>query len=308
MEEWAEFCAAVTGLNYERRGLERRLARRDGTVIDFAAAPLPDGATLLTFADVTDSANVERALTERNQARIEAERLRDDFVKHVSYELRTPLTNIIGFLDFLGNPAVGPLNAKQQEYAGYIKKSSSALLAIINNILDLASIDAGAMELALGEVDIAKTIAAAADALADRFDEAQLTLNIVMVERIGTFVADGKRVLQILYNLLSNAIGFSSPGQTISLAAFRRENEVVFKVVDQGRGIPPDVVDKIFDRFHSDTTGSRHSGAGLGLSIVKSFVELHGGRVLVDSIPGQGTTVTCIFPAGRAVSQERAAG
>ena len=130
----------------------------------------------------------------------------------------------------------------------------------------------------------------------DRLSESALTLQVVALPNLGTFKADAKRLRQILFNLLSNAIGFSAPGQTVTLAALRRGAEIVIKVSDQGRGIPDDVIAHVFDRFHSNTIGSRHRGVGLGLSIVKSFVELHGGRVLIDSAPGQGTTVTCIFP------------
>ncbi len=298
--DWDELRAAVAGLPDHRLGFESRLARRDGSVLDCAAAPLPDGATLLTFIDATAGVSVERALTERNQALIDAEKLRNDFVHHVSYELRSPLTNIIGFIQLLGDPAVGPLNAKQLEYAGYVTKSSSALLAIINDILDLASIDADAMELSLDDVDIAETMQAAAEGVQDRLAESNLALRVIAMDGIGAFVADGKRIRQILFNLLSNAIGFSSPGHTIDLAALRRGDELVFKVSDQGRGIPPDVIDHIFDRFKTHTAGSRHRGVGLGLSIVRSFVELHGGRILIQSAPMEGTTVTCIFPAASA--------
>ncbi len=183
------------------------------SVLDCAAAPLPDGATLLTFIDATAGVSVERALTERNQALIDAEKLRNDFVHHVSYELRSPLTNIIGFIQLLGDAAVGPLNAKQLEYAGYVTKSSAALLAIINDILDLASIDADAMELSLDEVDIAETMRAAAEGVQDRLAESNLSLRVIAMDGIGAFVADGKRIRQILFNLLSNAIGFSAPGR-----------------------------------------------------------------------------------------------
>ena len=130
-----------------RESSRSRIERTDGLILDCAALPLPDGATLLTLLDVTASANVERALTERNQALVAAEKLRNDFVNHVSYELRTPLTNIIGFTQLLAAGGVGPLNPKQLEYAGFITNSSHALLAIIDDILDLASIDAGALEL-----------------------------------------------------------------------------------------------------------------------------------------------------------------
>jgi signal transduction histidine kinase len=296
VEIWGALRAAVAGLPDQRVGLERRLARREGSVLDCAAAPLPDGATLLTFIDMTASVNVERALTERNQALIGVEKLRNEFVHHVSYELRSPLTNIIGFIQLLDDPAIGPLNGKQREYAGYVMKSSSALLAIINDILDLASIDADAMELSLDEVDIAQTMRAAAEGIQDRLGESSLTLRVATMEDIGSFVADGKRIRQILFNLLSNAIGFSSPGQTIDLAAMRQDGEILFKVTDEGSGVPPEILEHVFDRFKTYTTGTRHRGVGLGLSIVRSFVELHGGRVEIDSAPGKGTRATCIFP------------
>jgi signal transduction histidine kinase len=297
-ETWSALREIVTGFSESRTGFERRLERTDGSVLDCAAQPLPDGATLLTFIDMTASVNVERALTDMNAALRAAEKLRNDFVHHVSYELRSPLTNIIGFIQLLGDGSIGPLNEKQREYAGYVLKSSAALLAIINDILDLATIDTGATELQLGHVDIKETIEAAAEGLQDRLSDAAIDLNIVAIENIGSFRADGKRVRQVLFNLLSNAIGFSEPGQTVTLAALRRPSEIVFKVSDRGRGIPPEILDKVFDRFESNTVGSRHRGVGLGLSIVRSFVELHGGRVLIDSAPGEGTTVTCIFPIG----------
>lgn len=296
-EAWDELRAVIAGLQEQRVGFERRLPRRDGSVLDCAAAPLPDGATLLTFIDATAGVNVERALTERNQALVDAERLRNDFVHHVSYELRSPLTNIIGFIQLLGDPAVGPLNKTQLEYVSYVMKSSSALLAIINDILDLASIDADAMELSLEEVDVAQTIEAAAEGIQDRLAESKLTLRVNVSEGVGCFIADGKRVRQILFNLLSNAIGFSSPGQTVELAATRRGGEIIFKVSDRGRGIPAEIIEHVFDRFKTHTAGSRHRGVGLGLSIVRSFVELHSGHILIESAPGNGTTVACIFPA-----------
>ncbi len=296
-EPWVDVRGAVAGLADRRMGLNTRMERLDGTALDCTAQPLPDGATLLTFIDVTTSVDVERALTERNDALERASRLRDDFVHHVSYELRSPLTNVIGFTQLLGDETVGPLNPRQREYAGHITRSSTALLAILNDILDLASIDTGALELVPERVDIRATIEAAKRGLEDRLAESSLTLQIETPADIGTFVADGKRVRQILFNLLSNAVGFSSPGQTIRVSARKVNGEVVFEVQDQGRGIPPEVRARVFDRFESHTLGTRHRGVGLGLSIVRSFVELHGGRIDLVSAPGAGTTVTCVFPA-----------
>jgi signal transduction histidine kinase len=302
---WSDLRSVIAGLHAVRMGFERRMSRTDGAIVDCAAAPLPDGGTLLTFIDVTDGVNVERALKERNQALLAAEQLRNDFVHHVSYELRSPLTNIIGFIQLLGDDSVGPLNDKQQEYAGYVLKSSAALLAIINDILDLATIDRDAMELQLGDVDIQRTIREAAEGLQDRLAESHVELSIVADPNIGSFRADGQRVRQILFNLLSNAIGFSEPGQTVTLAALRRENEIVFKVSDCGRGIPPELLDKVFGRFESHTLNSRHRGVGLGLSIVRAFVELHGGEVRIDSAPGEGTVVTCVIPLRAEAVEDR---
>jgi signal transduction histidine kinase len=292
-----EIRAIVVGLTDQRTGFERRIACRDGSFLDATAQPLPDGATLLTFTDTTASVNVERALTERNQALIEAEKLRNDFVHHVSYELRSPLTNIIGFIELLSDGSAGPLNEKQREYAGYVRASSAALLAIIDDILDLASIDADALELNLGEVDIEKTMHLAAEGIQDRLAESSIQLNVIAMQGLGTVIADSQRIRQILFNLLSNAIGFSSSGQTVTLAAQRQGDEIVFTVKDEGSGIPPELLEQVFERFKTQTTGSRHRGVGLGLSIVRSLVELHGGRVLIQSDQGRGTTVTCIFPA-----------
>ncbi len=306
LEDWALLRALVAGLHDARTGFERRMLRTDGSAMDCAAAPLPDGATLLTFSDVSAAVDFQRALTDRNKALVEAEKIRNDFVHHVSYELRSPLTNIIGFSQLLSDGTVGQLNQKQLEYSGYIMKSSGALLAIINDILDLASIDTDALELELSDIDIRGAIESAAAGLQDRLSESAIHLQIVAMDNVGTFRADAKRLRQVLFNLLSNAIGFSAAGQTVTLAAMRRGDSIVFKVTDQGRGIPAQVLNQVFDRFRTHTIGSRHKGVGLGLSIVRAFVELHGGEVQIQSAPGEGTTVTCIFPEAGIVRNQSA--
>jgi signal transduction histidine kinase len=217
-------------------------------------------------------------------------------VHHVSYELRSPLTNIIGFAHFLGDPVTGPLTERQREYLSYITVSTNALLAIINNILDLATIDAGAMTLNLGAVDVRRTMEAAAEGVQDRLVKNGIRLEIRAAPDIGSFVADERRVRQSLFNLLANAVGFSPPGETVTFAAQRLKDAVVISVTDRGPGIPEDVQDRVFDWFETHSLGSRHRGTGLGLSLVRSFVELHGGTVTLESAVGRGTTVTCVFP------------
>lgn len=297
---WRAIRGAVTGLSEIREGLAVRMERVDGVVLDCAAAPLPDGGTLLTFVDVTAATDVERALKERNDALERAGQLRESFVHHVSYELRSPLTNVIGFTQLLADGTVGPLNERQKDYAGHIMRSSAALMAIIDDILDLATIDTGEIELSLGPVDIRDTIRAAVEGVQDRLAESRIRLVVDVPAGIGTMVADGKRVRQVLFNLLSNAIGFSRSGQTVTVFADRREGAVILGVRDEGRGIPAELLGRVFDRFESNTKGSAHHGVGLGLSIVRSFVELHGGAVDIKSAAGQGTTVTCTFPADEA--------
>jgi signal transduction histidine kinase len=293
---WLTIRDAITRID-DRSPVPLKLERKDGSVLDCMSMPLPDGATMLTFQDVTDTVNVERALRERNEALETADQMKVDFVHNVSYELRSPLTTIIGFAHFLSDPTTGPLTAKQGEYLGYITTSTNALLAIINNILDLATLDAGAMTLNLSPVDIRETIDAAAEGIQDRLARDHIKLNIDTDPGIGSFTADESRVVQVLYNLLSNAVGFSPQHGVITVSAQRGPNNVSFTVTDSGPGIPPDVKDKVFDWFESHTNGSRHRGAGLGLSLVRSFVELHGGQVRVDSVVGQGTSVTCDFPS-----------
>jgi signal transduction histidine kinase len=302
---WHRLRATITAID-AREPVIGRLERLDGIVVNCATMPLPDGATLVTFQDVTDTVHVERALRERNEALEAADRLKIDFVHHVSYELRSPLTNIIGFAHFLGDPATGPLTDKQREYLGYITVSTNALLAIINNILDLATIDAGAMTLNLGVVDIRTTMEAAAEGVQDRLVKNGIKLDLRAAPDIGGFIADERRVRQSLFNLLANAVGFSPPGESIIFAAQRQRDAVVFCVTDRGPGIPAEVQDKVFDWFETHSLGSHHRGTGLGLSLVRSFVELHGGSVALESAVGCGTTVTCVFPLERTAARAAA--
>ena len=304
-DQWPAIQLAVTAL--ERPPLsELRLEFADGRVLDCAAVALPDGGTLVTFRDVSDRVRFERALTERNEALVAADNLKNAFVHHVSYELRSPLTTIIGFSQLLDDPAIGPLTDKQREYIGHITRSSAALLAIIDDILDLATIDAGAMELEFEEIDIRATMEAAVEGVRDRLSERSIRLDIRVPAHIGRFVADKKRVRQVLFNLMSNAIGFSPAGETVTLTAERRKNEVIFRVADRGPGIPEDIRERVFDLFESHHLGSSHRGAGLGLSIVRSLMALHGGSVSIDSEPGRGTIVTCIFPVHAPAAREAA--
>jgi signal transduction histidine kinase len=293
---WARISRAVTGISDRRQAVDGQMMRPDDSFIDFAVSPLPDGATLMTFVDVSDTKRYEQTLLERNEALEAADRLKNQFISHVSYELRTPLTNIIGFSELLSSPRTGELNSKQREYLNDISASSRTLLAIINDILDLATIDAGALELKLATVTVAAVVDTAVLAVRDRANRARLNLDVRVDENAVEFVADEARVRQVLYNLLSNAIGFSKPGDVITVRAWQEPGTMAFAVEDQGVGIPKEQQRRVFERFESRSQGSKHRGAGLGLSIVKSLVELHGGTMSLESEPGRGTRVTVRLP------------
>ena len=298
-ESWDEVKLAITSIDYEREPLEGQLNRPDGSILAYAGLPLPDGATLLTYVDITDSKHVENALIERNEALVAADHLKSAFISHVSYELRTPLTNIIGFADLLTRPHTGSLNEQQQEYLGDIQSSSDSLLTIINDILDLANIDAGALELNFVPVMASEVIDAAVVGVRERLKHGELELDVRIGDDVDEFPADAQRMTQVLFNLLSNAIGFSEPGNRISLDCQREGEMIAFIIEDRGRGIPEDYQENAFNRFETRPHGSRHRGAGLGLAIVKNLVELHGGTVSLKSAPGVGTTVTVRLPLDR---------
>jgi signal transduction histidine kinase len=293
---WDDIKFTVTALSDARGPLQGRITRTDAMVFDFAAVPLPDGNTLLTYVDMTASSGIERALRERAEALEAADRLKTDFLSNISYELRTPLNSIIGFTEGLSLGIAGPLLPKQDEYLHDIRTSSADLLSIIDAILDLTTIDAGAMELQLEEIDVAELLEETATAVAPRIEKRDLTLEIELAADAERFVGDRRRVSQVLANLLSNAIGFSDTGAAVRMGARRDEDVLALWVSDTGRGIEPEFQKRAFDRFQARPIIGGHRGPGLGLSIVKSFVELHGGEVMLISRVNRGTTVVCRFP------------
>jgi signal transduction histidine kinase len=272
---------AVTG---ETRTSDRR-------IVAYQSRPLPDGATLIAFTDVTDTRDLERALADRSAALSEAERLKRDFVGNVSYELRTPLTTIIGYselLDSLG--AALPDRAKSHITA--VRTAATQLARSIDDVLDMAQVDAGEMEINPGDVDLGELIEEAAARWKPEAEPAEVSFQLVCDPEIGVIRADRKRLAQILDHLIDNALRQSPPEGVVTLAARRAQNEIQIQVTDTGRGIPFHVQAHIFDRF----VGRDRGGPGLGLALVKSLVELHGGWVALESEPGKGATFTLHLP------------
>ena len=293
---WADLSALVTGFDESRDTREGTTELSDGLILGWTAAPLPAGQFMVTFIDQTDTLRVARALKDKNEALQRADQLKNDFVQHVSYELRSPLTNIIGFTDLMATGMAGPLNEMQGEYVDHISTSSATLLTIVNDILDLATVDAGMMQLDIEEVDVAALMEQASIAIAPRLDEDDLSLAVSSDEAPTHIHADPERLRQVLLNLLSNAANHAPSGSTITLGCRETADAIEFSIHDDGPGVDPEVLANVFQRFQTGSKGGRRHGAGLGLAIVKSLVELHNGEVHVDTGAEEGTTVTCRLP------------
>lgn len=296
-EDWEETKSRLADDIGAREPVRARLERADGRILDYALVPLPDGATQLSYLDVTDTIRVERALRERAEALEAADRLKSEFISTVSYELRTPLNTIIGFAEMLSKQYFGALNERQVEYCDDILSASQRLLAIINDILDLASIDAGRMTLDLAPVPVLGLMEETAQIMADLARERDLALEVRVPRALPDLRADPRRLKQALCNLVSNAIKFTPAGGKITLSAEGAGQYVALAVADTGMGIAPEDQSRVFKEFERGTApDARRMGAGLGLSLVKRIVELHGGTVHLASMPGDGTTVMARVP------------
>ena len=293
-EDYKKLLASRATDHVARVGVFRR---SDNSVLDYNSVPLPDGATMFSYLDVTDSANVEMALRERNEALEAADHLKSEFITNVSYELRTPLNTIIGFTEILANQYFGAMNDRQTEYTGGILESSRQLLALIDDILDLALIEAGRLSLDLKPVNIHSVLFSVFTLTRDRARKQGATLTLDCPAAIGVVMADERRLRQALFNLASNAMKYMVGEGEIVLGARWNEGELVLSVADSGSGISPEDQARVFEKFERGSNANRISGLGIGLSLVKSFIELHGGRIELISMPGQGTTVACRLPA-----------
>jgi signal transduction histidine kinase len=268
--------------------------RSDRSVLSLSTSPLPDGATLVTFNDVTDRFRIENALRDRNEGLEAADRLKSDFIKHVSYELRTPLNTILGFSEHLASGVPGALNAQQEEYVQAIVSGGNTLKNLVNDILDLALVESGALRLELERLDLNVLVADIAAHAREWATKMGLTLEVSVPDKSGVFLADARRLRQIVFNLLSNAFKYTPRGGAITLSAKIVGEDVQIAVADNGPGLPADVKATVFERFSAKSNAGARAGAGLGLALVNRFLELHDGWVEIES--GQGTLVRCHLP------------
>jgi signal transduction histidine kinase len=230
-----------------------------------------------------------------------ASRHKSEFLANMSHELRTPLNAIIGFSQVLRQRLFGQINPKQEEYLDDILSSGNHLLSLINDILDLSKVEAGQVELKMAAFSLRDAIERGAVTLGGRAAKNGVGLSVELAPDVDIVDGDERRIRQVVFNLLSNAVKFTPPGGHVTVAATRVNGEVQVAVADTGPGIAAEDHERIFEQFQQTDVGAgQREGTGLGLTLSRRLVELHGGRIWVDSEPGQGSRFVFTLPQPKA--------
>lgn len=276
---------------------------KDGRVLDcFSASVLsPEGeyfGRIWYLRDITERKRLERALVDQNEKLKQLDRLKNNFVNMISHDLRTPLTSILGYAEFLEDESAGPLSGKQREFVTQIERSAARLDHMVQDLLEIARLDAGAFELKCQGVDFGRLAEEVVASLLPQFEARRLRLEAQVPAQPLMAWLDRDLIERVLLNLLSNAIKFTPSGGTIRISASVVDGAVRCEVADTGIGIADNDLPKLFRRFSQLDTKLKRAGTGLGLSIVKTVVEAHGGAVGVESVPGEGSTFWFTLPRG----------
>jgi signal transduction histidine kinase len=284
----------------ERQSANGRVSMTDGRHFQYAAVPLPDGNALLTMVDVTDSSRIEAALRERAAALEQADRVKTDFVANMSYELRTPLTSIGGFAELLAGGYAGKLSAKGSDYVDAILESVDRLSKLINDVLDLTAADTRGIALDRDRVDVAGLCRAALDTARVRAAEKVQKLEAQISPSAGYVFGDARRLRESVEHVLQNALAYTDRKGRILVTADGDDKHAVIRVTDNGSGISPEDLPRVFNRFDRIAeAGVRGEAAlGIGLPLTRQFIEAHGGTVELESKNRKGTTVTLTIPRG----------
>ena len=246
------------------------------------------------------NARLFREIEDKGRELEAANRHKSEFLANVSHELRTPLNAIIGFSEVLGERLFGELNEKQAEYTEDILSSGRHLLSLINDILDLSKIEAGRMELEVTTFHMPDAIENALLLIRERASRHGIKLERIIDDRLGDFTGDERKVKQVLVNLLANAVKFTPEGGRIKVEARLGDSALIVSVTDTGMGIATEDQEAIFEEFRqaSGNYAQKREGTGLGLSLTRKFVEMHGGKIWVESELGKGSTFTFTLPIG----------
>ncbi|HEY9721176.1 MAG TPA: PAS domain-containing sensor histidine kinase, partial [Oscillatoriaceae cyanobacterium] len=297
IKDWQSFLARVEELYRQPTALAQdEILLADGRVFERYSSPVvsPAGQYLgrvWYFRDISERKRIEAKLQQQYDQLRELDRIKDDFLHAVSHDLRTPLSSIRGYSEFLADDLAGSLSPGQREYVAQIEKGAIRLEGMVNDLLDFARIEAGTFRLDCGQTDLRALIRGVADSLRPLIEEAKLTLTVSLPETPLTANLDSERIERVLFNLLTNAIKFTERGGRIALRARAEGPHLLCEIVDTGIGIAKEDLAKLFRRFSQlDTGRNKRGGTGLGLSISKAIVEAHGGTIGVSSEPGSGST------------------
>ena len=240
---------------------------------------------------------LERTVAERTKQLERASKHKSEFLANMSHELRTPLNAILGFTQVLQQKLFGEVNDKQEEYLGDIHSSADHLLELINDVLDLSKVEAGQVELEKAHFSLREALERGVVMVRERAVKNGVQLTLEPNPEVDFVTADERRIRQVVFNLLSNAVKFTPQGGSIEVSSAQRNGEVLVSVADTGPGIAPEDLERIFEEFQQADIGSEQpEGTGLGLALSKKLIELHGGRIWVESQPGHGSTFTFTLP------------
>ncbi|MBV8650708.1 MAG: PAS-domain containing protein [Alphaproteobacteria bacterium] len=274
-----------------------------GRVLEIRRRRMPFGGIVTVYSDITERRRAEQEMIDAfNQAEV-ANRSKSEFLANMSHELRTPLNAIIGFSDILRSEKFGPIaNPKYLEYARDVHASGVHLLDLINDVLDMSKIEAGKLELFEEEVPVPELVSACLSMVRERARERKIRIVADLGAQPVLVWADMRAMKQILLNILSNAVKFSRDGDAVTITAeLNAVGGAVISVADAGIGMTAEQIERArqpFGQAHAATTKT-YGGTGLGLPITQRLVELHGGELQIASHPGEGTTVTAVFPPAR---------
>ncbi|OYD86336.1 sensor histidine kinase [Azospirillum brasilense] len=287
--DWDSLKDEMIGATLERAVRSGRLERADGSVVEFSTLPLPDGAVLNSYLDVTDSARLEQALRASNAALEAADQLKSEFIANVSHHLRNPLNGIIGFAEVLANQYFGELNPRQIEYVKGVLNAGERLLELIDDVVDMTSLGAGVTTLDRGAVDVPDLLETVGELTREWARREGLRLDLTAPSSLGEVEGDERRLKQALFTLVVGAIRHPPADRRILLSGERTAGSLVL-TVGSGAGPGEAAMPSRYDR--NDPRGA----AALGLSLVRNVMELHGGRLEVEEWPGNGTRFRCVLP------------
>jgi len=288
----------IRAATMERRQRGGRIVFADGRYFEFAAIPLPDGNALFVMLDISDSRRIEQALRDRNEALEDADRVKTAFVSNMSYELRTPLTSIVGFAEMMQSGYAGELSEQSREYVDAIITSTTRLARLIDNVLDLTQGAAGGLPIERKPVEIEPLIRSIADGFAERARAQAITIALSILPSTGSIKGDERRLRQAIEHVVDNAVRFVGTGGRVLIHSEATHKGARIIVSDNGPGIDSRMQARLFDTFSRFGRNAAGQTAGLGLPLVRQFVEAHEGSVGLVSEPGQGTIVTIDLPLG----------